>query len=315
MKVVLSKNNKTSIIRNAPQVAFDMLGSYVVAFLAIVCIAAVGYGGYVMGAKNSDGTVAVMFDQQSDQVKDNEKNAYLQKLNALKSNVNADMEAYSQRIGLLQAHINRLNALGARLAENNGISDSEFSFLEVPALGGDASESAQNAYESNEILDVLNQLEDELLRKEDELRALEDAMLVDHLEQATKPNATPVTDGWMSSGYGYRTDPLDGSRRFHGGVDYAVPVGTPVFSAGGGIVARSEFHKHYGNIVEIDHNNGYSTSYAHNSKNRVKVGDIVKKGQHIADAGSSGRSTGPHLHFEVKKNGERINPTKLVGVF
>ena len=122
-----------------------------------------------------------------------------------------------------------------------------------------------------------------------------------------------VVDGWMSSPYGYRSDPFTGRRQFHHGVDFAAAEGSPIFTVAGGIVSTVKKHKDYGNMVEIDHGNGYRTRYAHTSKIHVVAGQVVNRGQQIAEIGNTGRSTGPHVHFEVIKRGKTINPLNMIG--
>jgi murein DD-endopeptidase MepM/ murein hydrolase activator NlpD len=126
------------------------------------------------------------------------------------------------------------------------------------------------------------------------------------------PSVQPVNVGFIGSGFGWRHDPFTGRFSMHEGLDFAAPVGTPIKAAAGGLVILAEYHPAYGNTIDLDHGNGLSTRYAHASKLHVKLGDIVKRGQWIADVGSTGRSTGAHLHFEVRVNGEPKNPEKFL---
>lgn len=225
--------------------------------------------------------------------------------------VNANLDALTQRMGLLQAHTNRLNALGDKLVLMANINAEEFNFLDNPALGG-PQEPDQAGYESVQITKALDLLELKLLESEQKLSALDEILLNSELQNEIKPQGRPIVDGWMSSSYGYRNDPFSGHRQFHKGVDFAGAKGSPIFSVAGGIVAKAETKSGYGEFIEIDHGNGYVTRYGHSSKLHVKVGDIVKRGQHIADMGSTGRSTGPHVHFEVVKEGRHINPSAMI---
>ncbi|HEY9050177.1 MAG TPA: M23 family metallopeptidase, partial [Gammaproteobacteria bacterium] len=122
----------------------------------------------------------------------------------------------------------------------------------------------------------------------------------------------PITRGWISSYYGMRTNPFTGKLQFHKGMDFASKSGSEVQAVAGGVITWSGKRYNYGNMVEVNHGNGYVTRYAHNKENLVKVGDTVKKGQAVASMGSTGRSTGPHVHFEVLKDGRQINPLKFV---
>jgi murein DD-endopeptidase MepM/ murein hydrolase activator NlpD len=126
------------------------------------------------------------------------------------------------------------------------------------------------------------------------------------------PSGSPVKNGWVSSGYGKRTDPFTGKKEFHKGVDFAGKAGSEVLSVGDGIVSWVGERTGYGNLVEITHGNGYVTRYGHNKKLLVAVGDTVKKGQQIAVLGSTGRSTGPHVHLEVVHNDQQVNPSKYI---
>lgn len=233
------------------------------------------------------------------------------KLEKTRTQIDANLDALTQRVGLLQAHINRLNALGDKLVVMASINTEEFNFMDVPAIGG-PQESELQGYGSTEITKALELLELQLLESEQKLSALDGILMQSELQNEIKPQGRPVIDGWMSSSYGYRNDPFSGRRQFHKGVDFAGAKNTPVFAVAGGIVIRAEKSAGYGNLVEIDHGNGYITRYGHSSTLHVKPGDVVKKGKHIADMGSTGRSTGPHVHFEVIKEGRHINPSAMI---
>lgn len=226
--------------------------------------------------------------------------------------VNADLDALTHRIGMLQAHIMRINALGTKVVKMAKLKTGEFDFSQEPALGGADDALDVSSYESEEITQILEKLELAMMEKEQQLQYLDDMMLSRNLEKETKPQGRPVDEGWLSSSYGYRTDPFNGRRQFHKGVDFAAEKGTAINAVAGGIVTKAKRHAQYGWMVEIDHRNGYVTVYAHASELLVVKGDVVKKGQEIAKVGSTGRSTGPHLHFEVRKNGRTINPSRLL---
>ena len=233
-------------------------------------------------------------------------------LEDVEMNVNADMDALTHRIGMLQAHVTRLNALGSKMVAMAKLKPGEFDFEDVPAMGGLGEDINQSSIGSESITKVLEQLELALMEKEQQLHYLDEMMLSKNLQDEVKPKGTPVTEGWISSRYGYRTDPFTGKRQFHRGIDFAGRKGTPIYAAAGGIVISAKKHLQYGNLVEIDHRNGYVTRYAHTSEMLVKAGDVVKKGQQIAKMGSTGRSTGTHLHFEVIKNGSPTNPARIL---
>lgn len=287
--------------------AADMtyLSRYVLPVLMLLLVAsALVYGGYRYGAsKNPMAELSAWRESLAEQQL---------ALEQAKREVNANLDALTQRIGLLQAHVNRINALGSRLVAMAEIEAREFDFLNAPALGGPDSELSQNGYESEEINKILDLLELQLLEKEQQLSLLDNVIIDKTLQGKTRPEGRPVVDGWMSSPYGYRNDPFTGKRQFHQGIDFAGAEGSPIFAVASGIVATVKEHPQYGNMVEIDHGNGYVTRYAHTSKIHVKAGQVVKRGQQIAEVGNSGRSTGPHVHFEVIKEGRTINPANMI---
>lgn len=219
-----------------------------------------------------------------------------------------NLNAMAAKLGQMQAHVLRLDSLGERLATLTGIGKQEFNFDKKPGQGG--AESSQPAHDMsmNEFGQQLDDLMKKLDDRSDQL-GLMDAMLVQR--QANKvaiPSTRPVTTGWYSSNYGYRIDPFTGQKAFHEGVDFMADPGTAIHAAGGGIVVYADTYAGYGNMIEIDHGNGLISRYAHASKLLAKVGDVVMKGQKIGEVGSTGRSTGPHLHFEVRHRGAPQNP-------
>jgi murein DD-endopeptidase MepM/ murein hydrolase activator NlpD len=132
------------------------------------------------------------------------------------------------------------------------------------------------------------------------------------LSERVTPSGRPVEEGWLSSRYGKRNDPFTGKQDFHKGLDFAGKKGSEVIAVGDGVVSWAGVKSGYGKLIEINHGNGYATRYGHNQSNLVKIGDTVKKGQQIALMGSTGRSTGPHVHFEVLHDGKAVNPSKFV---
>lgn len=226
--------------------------------------------------------------------------------------LDSDLDAFTHRLGLLQAHVNRLNALGSKMVAMANLDEGEFDFINVPAMGGSGEALNETTYVSQSLSDAIEKLELSLLDKEQQLAVLDELILTRNLQEQVKPRGKPVSSGWVSSRYGYRNDPFSGRRQFHKGIDFVGKKGAPIIAAAGGIVIKAESHRQYGLVVEIDHRNGYITRYAHSSELLVKEGDVVKKGQQISKMGSTGRSTGTHLHFEVIKNGKNINPSLLL---
>lgn len=229
-----------------------------------------------------------------------------------KAQLQAHLDALSIRIGSLQAQMLRIDALGDRLVDVAQLDSDEFDFSKEPAIGGLASpENAASRGIQDLITDVnnFNQLVDDRTEK---LDLLEELIATGKLYEEITPSGRPVIKGWLSSRFGKRIDPKTGKKNFHRGYDYAGKTGADVVAVASGLIIRSEYQKGFGNMIEIKHPDGYSTLYAHNKENLVSVGDMVKKGDKIALLGSTGRSTGPHVHFEVRRNGKYINPSKYV---
>ncbi len=217
------------------------------------------------------------------------------------------LDAMASRVSILQGHVLRLDALGSRLAAMADL-DMEFGVDNPPGMGGPEPTVAQQSLGTGDFLLTLADLERALHDKSDKLSALESIMMDRTLREQTHPNGSPVSEFWLSSSFGFRTDPITGRREFHSGVDFAGPAGSPITAVAAGIVIWSGPRLGYGNLVEVSHGNGYVTRYGHNSKNLVGVGDKVKKGEIVALMGASGRTTGTHVHFEVVRNGEYLNP-------
>ena len=229
-------------------------------------------------------------------------------LAAAREDAQREVNAVAARVGRLQAESNRLNALGERLTHDAKISGDEFNFDKVPGVGGD--ETVQDI-PSKDLLQGLDQLEAKFKDSGDQLSVLESMMYSEQVQAAAIPTGRP-TPGYITSGFGTRTDPLRGGIGHHMGIDFDANIGDPVHAAAGGVVVFSGVKSGFGNVVEVDHGNGYSTLYGHNSRLLVRAGDIVRTGQTLAKAGSTGRSTGPHVHFEVHVNGRPVDPRKFL---
>ena len=222
----------------------------------------------------------------------------------LRADNQRDMNAMALRLAELQAQANRLNALGIRLTRDSKLSGGEFNFERVPGAGGD--ETAEDV-SAAELKASLKQVSAEFEASSQQLSVLESMLFEQELELKSQPTTRP-SDGFVTSGFGYRMHPILGGRAHHNGIDFDANTGDPVRSAGNGLVKYAGWKNGFGNVVEIDHQNGYVTVYAHNSAFTVKEGDVVRAGQMVAKAGSTGRSTGPHVHFEVHKDGRAVNP-------
>ena len=223
------------------------------------------------------------------------------------------LDALAINIGQMNARVIRLDALGRRLTEMADLDDGEFNFESDPAIGG-----PEEPYESGsavavpDVVVAMQNLDRQLDNREAQLGSLESVLMSQNLSERVYPQGRPVKSGWMSSYFGKRTDPFTGKPAYHRGVDFAGKEGAEVIAVADGVVTWSSNRYGYGEMVEINHGNGYATRYAHNSSNLVAVGDEVRKGQTVALMGDTGRATGPNLHFEVLHKGKRVNPVSFI---
>jgi murein DD-endopeptidase MepM/ murein hydrolase activator NlpD len=222
------------------------------------------------------------------------------------------MNALALKLGKLQAQIMRVNALGQRLTSVAGLDQGEFDFSEEPALGGPEHGEAFAGAIAGDITAQLDLLALQVDERFEELALLQSLLVDRQLQSALTPEGWPVVGGYVSSRFGFRQDPFTGRRAFHSGVDIANRSGAPVNAMASGVVTYSGEMAGYGLMVEISHGNGYTTRYAHTLATTVKVGEKVEKGQKIAVVGSTGRSTGPHLHFELLRDGKAVNPRRYL---
>jgi len=223
------------------------------------------------------------------------------------------LDALAINIGQMNARVIRLDALGRRLTEMADLEDGEFDFDSQPAIGGPEEPSMTgSAIAAPEVLSALAELDSQLDNREAQLGALESVLADQKLSGRVYPQGRPVLSGWMSSYFGRRTDPFTGKPANHQGVDFAGKMGAEIITVADGVVSWSSERYGFGNLVEINHGNGYSTRYAHNDQNLVAIGEEVQKGQIVALMGETGRATGPNLHFEVLKNGRRVNPVTFI---
>jgi len=224
-----------------------------------------------------------------------------------------NLNAMAVKIGEMQAQLTRLDALGERLSSMAGIRPQEFRFAETPGMGGAQSTTMppQNLTltQFNEKVAMLSR---QMESRTDMLRLLEAQMFEQAVKKKAMPTILPVSSPYNASSFGYRIDPFTGQQAMHEGIDFITDIGTPVVAAAGGVVQFAGFHPQYGNMIDIDHGNDLVTRYAHLSKVLVKEGDLLQRGRRIAESGTTGRSTGPHLHFEVRFRGVAQNPTKFL---
>jgi murein DD-endopeptidase MepM/ murein hydrolase activator NlpD len=223
------------------------------------------------------------------------------------------LDAMAFRIAQMNARIIRLDALGRRLTEMANLEDGEFDFDELPAMGGPEEPVATGSNVAvPDVVEAMQALDLQLGNREAQLGVLESVIANQNLKERVYPQGRPVNSGWISSYFGKRTDPFTGKPANHTGIDFAGKSGAEVVAVADGVVTWSSKRYGYGLMVEINHGNGYTTRYAHNSENLVAVGDEVKKGQVVARMGKTGRATGPNLHFEVLRDGRRMNPVNFI---
>lgn len=274
--------------------------SVLTVFLFLV-MGVASYVGYKTGLSvKNDNQITAIYDQLLEQ---------RDVISESKLNTQAELDALVRRSGQLQAHVIRLNALGQKVMKLAKMDPDEFNFSNPPALGGPAEGENEIKINFDGVIDDMFKLLDD---REQQLTVLENVLMTTHMAEETSPEGRPIKRGWISSFFGKRTNPFTGKTEMHKGMDFAGKMGSKVYAVAGGVVTWSGPRYGYGNLVEISHGNGYVTRYGHNASNLVVVGEAVKKGQVVSLMGSTGRSTGPHVHFEVLKKGKRVDPLKFV---
>jgi murein DD-endopeptidase MepM/ murein hydrolase activator NlpD len=276
--------------------------------LALAGCAGAFYGGYLaathFGIANPTNQVAAWRASLDEQEAE---------LEATRESAMNNLNALALRLGQMNAHVVRLDALGQRLTQMAGLDDGEFDFAVTPSLGGPEERLARADLDQfSGLVSALDGLGNQLEDRQQQLSVLEDFLLNRKLQEEVHPEGRPVSSGYISSGFGSRADPFTGRAAFHKGVDFAGRAGTDVVAVASGVVIWSGDRYGYGEMVEVNHGNGYVTRYAHNAENLVVVGDTVKRGEIIASMGSTGRATGPNLHFEVLRNGRVVDPLTYI---
>ncbi len=225
-----------------------------------------------------------------------------------------ELTALTGRLGRLQAEMVRLNALGQRLVEVAGLDRKEFDFQKRPPQGGPvpSEEGISLASSPRQLAADIDRLASTIGDREQKLAVLESLYRERRLHDQGRPKGRPIRKGWISSYFGVRTDPFTGRKEMHKGLDLAGKMGSEILAVADGVVTWAGKRYGYGNLVEINHGNGYATRYGHNRRILVKPGEVVHRGQVIALMGSTGRSTGPHVHFEVLARGRQIDPAPFV---
>lgn len=223
-----------------------------------------------------------------------------------------NLNAMAKRLGEMQAQLLRLDTLGERLAKLAGFKPQEFQFTEPPGRGGAPSSVPSRDFGLNDLSKQVDFMTRQVEDRGDKLGVLESLLTLESAKKKLIPTMLPVVGGSYSSNFGWRIDPFNGQHSYHEGIDFAGGEGTPILAAAGGVVVYAERHPQYGNMIEIDHGNDLVTRYAHASRMHVKIGDMVLRGARIAEVGSTGRSTGAHLHFEVRQRGIAVNPAQFL---
>ncbi len=303
MQIIFLSRRRQSVHLRLPHVLFWLTSGLGLCAIALITL------GYTLGAHETQ--------QQTADRALVELRTLLRQAQDTVAQVRSDQDSHLNALGLrvagIQARMMRIDALGERMVRIGGLNQAEFDFSVIPAMGGNPAETG-TAQSIGDIRNDLDQMSALLADREHKLAALESYWLNRDLLQAAFPSGRPVQQGWVSSRFGARTDPINGYRSHHKGMDFAAQTGTPIHTVAAGIVQRAGTMRGFGNVVEISHADGYSTLYAHNQKNLVRRGDIVRKGQVVALLGSSGRSSGPHVHFEVRKDGKPVNPHRYIQV-
>lgn len=282
------------------------------ALFGLSVIAGAGFGGYELAVKlHPNGVVSERTVESWQQELDAQRRA----VDTTRSESEQQINALAARVARLQAHIARLDAVGERVTELVGLEGKEFEFNTEPAMGGPEGEPLANAPGASplEFIDQLDAMNSQLETRGRQLAVLESLLLDKHMGTEKLISGHPVNSGYISSYFGYRSDPFHGNTTWHKGIDFVAPEGTDVMATAAGVVVFAGVKDGYGNVVEIGHGDGLVTRYGHNSKLVVKVGELVRKGQVIAKVGSTGRSTAPHVHYEVLRDGLFLNPAKYLG--
>ena len=284
-----------------------MAGAAAVVF-AVLVMAAGFAGGHWYSSQTGSGVSSGELEALTAQIADQKETIQM-----IRQGSEDTLDAFAIRIAQMNARMIRLDAVGRRLTEMAEIDDSEFNFDSEPALGGPEEPMAAGSNVAiPEVVEAMTVLGYQLANREAQLGVLESVLMNQNLKDRVYPQGRPVKSGWLSSYFGKRTDPFTGKPANHTGIDFAGKIGAEIVAVADGVVTWSGDRYGYGIMVEINHGNGYSTRYAHNSENLVAVGDEVRKGQVVALMGETGRATGPNLHFEVLQSGRRVNPVKFI---
>jgi len=291
------------------QLNLSGLSAGMIAFTVAGIVTVLGFaGGYLYSSLTGSGVSSSELVTLTDELHGAREN-----IATIRQENEDTLDAMAIRIAQMNARMIRLDALGRRLTNMADLEDGEFDFNTPPALGGPEEPVATGSNVAvPEVVEAMQNLDMQLDNREAQLSVLESVIANQILNDRVYPQGRPVSSGWISSYFGKRTDPFTGKPANHTGIDFAGRSGANVAAVADGVVTWSAKRYGYGLMVEINHGNGYATRYAHNSENLVAVGEEVKKGQTVALMGDTGRATGPNLHFEVLRNGHRVNPVNFI---
>ncbi len=221
-----------------------------------------------------------------------------------------NLNLMATRLGELQGRLLQLDTLGDRVSDLAGIkSKPAAEAAEKPGQGGPFLPAPLSATELQQEIERLAKAVD---RQADDLAFMEFKLLEKRVEERLMPTTLPVRNAVFGSSFGYRNDPFSGLRSRHDGLDFSAPTGTPVVAAADGVVLTASYHQEFGNMIDVDHGDGLISRYAHLSAMDVVESQIVRRGEKIGAVGTTGRSTGPHLHFEVRMLGVPQNPATFL---
>ncbi len=308
MKIIL-------ISSRADKVRTISLNSWARGLLSVLLLGIPVAAGTMLGVKIADGRWELLFDNSIGEMQ-HQLVVQQSHVDAGREQLDTSLAAMTGKLAQMRSRLVRLDALGEQLTQLASLEDGEFDFSVAPGLGGPdtslVTEVANSVDIQQQLSTMFARLDSSLDSRESQLHVLQSMLSENKLKSERMVAGRPVTKGWMSSEYGMRSDPFHGNKRWHGGVDFAGRKGSDIIAVASGVVTFSGERSGYGLMVELNHSDGYITRYAHNLKNIAKVGAIVKKGEVVAKMGSSGRSTGPHVHFEVFKNGRTVDPASYI---
>jgi murein DD-endopeptidase MepM/ murein hydrolase activator NlpD len=290
-------------------ISLGPVARWILTFILAVMPFSMGAAGYYLTMMLAD---EGLFGPETAKAWEQDLTQQRKELDKIREQTDEQLVGLTLRMAELQTRLTRLDALGERLIDQSKLDKGEFNFGDLPAIGGPSRQDVGSVYQAPGIMSVLDELSEQIDNREQQLEVLDSLLGEKKITRDTFVAGLPIRKGWMSSRYGMRTDPFTGRLAWHGGVDFAGKTGSDIVSVASGVVTWAAKRYGYGLMVEVNHGNGYKTRYAHCNEIKVKVGEVVRKDQVVALMGSTGRSTGPHVHFEVYKNGRTVDPAAYI---